>query len=371
MQHKKYVACAAAALMSVALGCSNDAPTPVSPSGAASGASGAGPAGETLKATAPTPQSPVNNQQPDSLVLVAGKSSPTYSAGSSLSYAYEFEIRNSSGSTAVCPSTTVAGGSGSTVQAAPTNCNLEFEQQYSWRARAIFAGAAGPWSANSTFRAPAGGYIRGNEIMDPLTNGKTAGMISGPTQFIPGTGIQLLDHTSFVTYPLQQNLQEGEISMMILNGDEGNPGDKSKVFAMQEGPDINDITTDDYRMTAELRGRNYGAPGSVTFRIICGDGVSRDAERDQVNFNSSIWYFWRFTWRVGTARLEVKENGPNGRTVFDHTTGTGGHPYRPEPHLVHLGSPAGRGGLLDATMPGIIIKNLWVSNRPRPAFPGE
>ena len=170
---------------------------------------------------------------------------------------------------------------------------------------------------------------------------------------------------------MEQSLQEGEISMMILNGDEGNPGDKSKVFSMQEGPDVNDITTDDYRMTAEIRGRNYGAPGSVTFRIICGDGVSRDAERDQVNFNSSIWYFWRFTWRTGTARLEVKENGPNGRTVFDHTTGTGSHPYRPDPHFVHLGSPAGRGGLLDATMPGIIIKNLWVSNRPRPAFPGE
>ena len=60
--------------------------------------------------------------------------------------------------------------------------------------------------------------------------------------------------------------------MMVLNADEGNPGDKSKIFSMQEGPDINDITTDDYRMTAELRGRNYGAPGSVTFRIIPGDG---------------------------------------------------------------------------------------------------
>jgi hypothetical protein len=207
--------------------------------------------------------------------------------------------------------------------------------------------------------------------MDPLTNGRTAGSISGPTQFIPGTGIQLMDHTSFVTYALPDTLQEGEMSMMILNADEGNPGDKSKVFSMQEGPDINDITTDDYRMTVELRGRNYGAPGSVTFRIIPGDGDPRDAERQQVNFNSSIWYFWRFTWRGGVANLEVKENGPNGRTVFSHATGIGGHPYRPTPHMVHLGAPAGRAGLLDATMPGIIIKNVWVSSRPRPAFPGE
>jgi len=369
MQHKKLVACAAAALMAVALGCSNDSPTPVSPSGAEAGGSGAGPSGETLKATAPSPQSPVNNQQPDSLVLVAGKSSPSFSGGSP-AYGYEFEIRNSSGSASVCPSVKVAGGGGSSVQATPT-CSLEFDQSYTWRVRAFLGNANGPWSSNATFRAPAGGYVRGNEIMDPLTNGRTAGSISGPTQFIPGTGIQLMDHTSFVTYQLPENLQEGEMSMMILNADEGNPGDKSKVFSMQEGPDINDITTDDYRMTVELRGRNYGAPGSVTFRIIPGDGDPRDAERQQVNFNSSIWYFWRFTWRGGVANLEVKENGPNGRTVFAHSTGIGGHPYRPTPHMVHLGAPAGRAGLLDATMPGIIIKNLWVSSRPRPAFPGE
>ena len=369
MQHKKLVACAAAALMAVALGCSNDSPTPVSPSGAEAGGSGAGPSGETLKATAPSPQSPVNNQQPDSLVLVAGKSSASFSGGSP-AYGYEFEIRNSAGSASVCPSVKVAGGGGSSVQATP-NCSLEFDQSYTWRVRAYLGNANGPWSSNATFRAPAGGYVRGSEIMDPLTNGRTAGSISGPTQFIPGTGIQLMDHGSFVTYQLPETLQQGEMSMMILNGDEGNPGDKSKVFSMQEGPDINDITTDDYRATIELRGRNYGAPGTVNFRIIPGDGEPRDAHRSQVNFNSSTWYFWRFTWQTGVARLEVKEGGPNGRTVWDHATGTGGHPYRPVPHLVHLGSPPGRGGLLDATMPGIIIKNLWVSSRPRPAFPGE
>jgi hypothetical protein len=60
--------------------------------------------------------------------------------------------------------------------------------------------------------------------------------------------------------------------MMILGADEGSEGDKSKVFAMQEGPDENDVTDDDYRMTAELRGRNYATPGAVTCRIIYGDG---------------------------------------------------------------------------------------------------
>ena len=87
--------------------------------------------------------------------------------------------------------------------------------------------------------------------------------------------------------------------MMVRGADEGNPGDKAKIFSMQEGEDVSDITDDDYRMTAELRGRDYGAPGSVAFRIIPGDGEPRDGERHQVNFDSTRWYFWRFSWRTG------------------------------------------------------------------------
>jgi hypothetical protein len=370
MQHKKFVACAAAAVMAVALGCSNDSPSPVSPTGAETGGSGAGPAGETLKASAPTPQSPTNNNQPDALVLVAGKSSPSYASGTPPTYTYEFEIRNSAGTSAVCPSVTVPGGSGSSVSAAPA-CTLTFDQQYSWRVRALFAGAAGPWSANATFRAPAGGYIRDNEVMDPLTNGRTAGAVFGAVEFIQGQGARLVGPDSHITYRLPTNLQGGELSMMILGADEGSPGDKSKVFSMQEGEDEADITDDDYRFTAELRGRNYGAPGSVTYRIIAGDGVSRDGARVQLNFDSSRWYFWRFTWQTGSARLEVKQDGPNGNTIYSSSVGTGSHPYRPEPHFIHLGSPMGRAGANDATMPGIIIKNVWASSRPRPAFPGE
>jgi hypothetical protein len=370
MQQRKLVACVASAVLALAIGCSNDPESPTSPTSTSPGDSSAGPNGETLKATAPTPQSPVNNSTPDTLTLVAGKSQASYATGSAAAYSYEFEVRNSSGSAAVCPAVIVPGGSGTTVSASPT-CTLEFEQPYTWRVRAVYAGAAGPWSANASFRAPAGGYIRGNEVLDPLTNGRTAGEISGPTTFLPGQGLRLEDHSSFVTYRLPQNLQQGEFSMMVLNADEGNPGDKSKIMSMQEGPNIDDITTDDYRATVELRGRNYGAPGAVTFRMIPGDGEITDAHRTVVNFSSSLWYFWRFSWNVGSVRLEVKEGGPSGRVVFDQAHATSGHPYRPDPHYLHLGSPAGRAGWLDATMPGIIIKNVWASSRPRPAFPGE
>jgi hypothetical protein len=369
MQHRTLVACAAAALVAGTLACSDDSTTPVSPSSSQPGASAAGPDGSTLKATAPTPQSPTNNQQPDSLVLVATKSTPTFATATQVVYSYEFEIKNSGGST-VCNSGAVGGGSDANVSYTPT-CTLEFDQPYTWRVRAVSSGAVGPWSATASFRAPAGGYIRGNEVFDPLTIGRTVGDISGAVEFIQGTGVRLVGHDSFITYRLPQNLQGGEYSMMVLNGDEGNPGDKSKILSMQEGPNVDDLTTDDYRMTAELRGRNYGAPGSVTYRIIPGDGDPRDGHRIPLNFNSSRWYFWRFSWQTGIARLEVREDGPNGRAIYDTQIGTGSHPYRPDPHYVHIGAPIGRAGFLDATMPGIIVKNVWVSSRPRPAFPGE
>ncbi len=184
----------------------------------------------------------------------------------------------------------------------------------------------------------------------------------------PAKGAKLLGHDSFIRYRLPANLQGGEFSMMIKGADEGTEGDKSKVFAMQEGPDEGDITDDDYRMTAELRGANYGAPGSVTFRIIAGDGESRDGGRRQLNFSSSRWYFWRFSWQTGRARLEVKVDGPDGATIYNSEIGTGGHPYRPDPHYMYLGTPIGRAGAMDATLPGGVYKNVWASSRPRAPF---
>jgi hypothetical protein len=367
MQYKTLVLCASATALAVALACSKNPETPIAPSSSQSGVNDAAADGSTLKTTAPTPQSPVNNQQPDALVLTASKATASYNSSTPLSYV--FEIKNGAGTT-VCNSGMVGGGSEASVSYTPT-CTLDFDQPYTWRVQAAVANSRGPWSATASFRSPSGGYIRDNEVFDPLTNGKTAGNVVGPTQFVAGQGLKLIDFTSHVTYRLPVTLEAGEFSVMVLGADEGSPGDKSKIFAMQEGEDEGDITDDDYRFTGELRGKNYGAPGSVTYRIIAGDGVSRDGARVQINFDSSRWYFWKFTWQTGSATLQVREDGPAGRVIYNSTIGTGSHPYRPSPHFVHLGSPPGRAGVLDATMPGIIMKNVWVSSRPRPAFPGE
>jgi len=327
---------------------------------------GAAADGSTLKATTPSAVSPTGGVQADDpLVLTATKSSGKFT---DIALSYQFQIR--SGSNVVYDSgATGGGGSGNNVTHTAASAALNPDTDYTWRVRAVFQGAVGSWSSDASFKSPVGAFIRGNEVRDPLTIGRTVGEIRGPVQFIPGVGLKMLAHESHVLYRLPVTLQEGEFSMMILGADEGSEGDKSKVFAMQEGPNEGDVTTDDYRMTAELRGANYAAPGSVTCRIIAGDRVSRDCPRFQLSFDSTRWYFWRFSWRTGSARLEVRRDSETGGAIYDQTIGTGSHPYRPEQHFLYLGVPAGRAGLIDATLPGSTYKNVYVGPNGRPAFP--
>lgn len=371
MEQKKFVLCSAAALFALAVGCSKSAETPLAPSAALEGTAGAAADGSTLKVTAPTPVSPVNNAQPDGgVVLVASKSQGKFT---DVNPFYEFEIKNAGGAV-VYSKVTPGVGSGPNNVEHTVEGGLEFDAPHTWRVRAVALGATGPWSAAASFRTPSGGYVRDSELFDPLTNGRTVGITSGPVNFIPGKGVELIAHNSFVRYQLPVTLEAGEFSMMVTGIDEGSPGDKSKVMSMQEGG--GDITTNRFRFTAEKRGRSYSQPGSVTFRVISGNpdhasGKVNDGSRKVVPMNDESWYFWKITWGGNRAALEVRADSPSGRVLYASAVGMGGSAYRPNPHVLFLGQPIGRAGELDATIPGMIIKNAWASARPRPTFPGE
>jgi hypothetical protein len=294
----------------------------------------------------------------DPLTLVASTVTPKFT---SAVLTYRFEVR--SGSTVVASGT--AAGSGSSVSFTPAA--IEPDTAFTWRVRAEAQGAFGPWSSDASFRSPVGAYIRGNEIRDPLTIGRTVGTPVGPTQFVKD-GIELLTQSSRVTYQLPVTLEAGEFSLMVTGFDEGSPGDKSKIMSMQEGG--GDITTNDYRFTVEKRGRDYSIPGAVTFRIIVGGGEEHifDGARFGVPFSDERWYFWKTTWGPNFAQVEVKEDSPTGRTIYSQRVNTN-HAYRPQPHVIHLGSPVGRAGPSDASIPGTIYKQVYVGPGPRPNFP--
>ncbi len=77
----------------------------------------------------------------------------------------------------------------------------------------------GPWSMFGSFqsRRRIKGYIRGNELYDPLFNGETIGTIVDAVALRTGVGISLDSLGSYVAYQLQTPLIEGEFSMLAQN----------------------------------------------------------------------------------------------------------------------------------------------------------
>jgi len=359
MKHSKFVACASAALLAFAVACSQNSDSPVSPSAAQPGATEAAPDGSTLKVTAPVPVSPINNAQPDgSLVLIAQKAQGKFAG---VTPSYEFEIFR--GTTRVYTSGVTGGaGSGPDNVAHSVTTGLEFDEQYTWRVRAVLGGAVGPWSSSATFRAPAGGFIRGNEVFDPLTNGRTVGEPIGNVTFIPGVGVRLNDFHSHIRYRLPQTLTQGEFSLIVTGVATNTEGGKTKVFAMGEG--LADIVVNDRRMTVEKRG---DPPGIVAWRFITRDDQvdTEGAEREFVDFDERESYLWTATWN-GVFSVRIQRGGSNGPTIY-----LKGKPYDgvydPDPHYAFIGAPIGRTGPEGATVPGMIVRNVWISPRPRPA----
>src|SRR5919112_4195664 len=173
MHLKKLAICACAGSLALAVACGKSQPTtPVSPTTAVEGGgTAAGPDGSTLKVTAPTPVSPINNQQPDgALVLTATKAAGKFA---DIPVSYEFEIFNAANQRVYTSGVTGGAGAGPDNVSHTVAGSLEFDQPHTWRVRGVYQGAVGPWSAAASFRTPSGGYIRRAEIFDPLSNGRT------------------------------------------------------------------------------------------------------------------------------------------------------------------------------------------------------
>jgi hypothetical protein len=203
-------------------------------------------------------------------------------------------------------------------------------------------------------------------VFDPLTNGRTVGEIVGNVTFIPGVGVRLNDFGAHIRYHLPQTLTAGEFSLIITNVATNTEGDKTKVFAMSEG--LDDIVTNDRRMTVEKRG---DPEGIVAWRFITRDDQvdTEGAEREFVAFDPGQAYLWTATWN-GIFNLRIQRGGASGPTIYNkgkHYQGV----YDPNPHYAFIGSPAGRSGITAATVPGMIVRNVWISPRPRPASIGQ
>jgi len=244
---------------------------------------------------------------------------------------------------------------------------LEVDKTYTWRARAEYAGEPGPWSAAGSFMTPKDpeGYIRGNEVFDPLINGKSIGQIVGPATFIPGVGLRFDDRTTYVVYNLGATLEEGEFSVLTTNIKSlKGEVNKSKLFSMCQGDNCEgDLAVNVRRFTVEKRGT-----GEIAWRVITsGDQIDTVGdERVYVPLFEDETYFWRATWG-GEFNLVIRENGPTGPVIYDFGKSYDGY-YDPDPHFAFLGAPPHRSGPDNQSVPDVIYRGVWISGRPRPEF---
>ena len=376
-----FQAAAAVAAMATLVACGSKSPsTPTSPT----------PSAATL--TAPKLDAPSANAQLDTL-------RPTLSVQNATSdqpggtRTYEFQISDTTTFTAITSQsingfdatvgrTGVAEGTGGKTTFT-VDSDLQPTTVFFWRARAIQGSVTGPWSETFQFKSKLVGFNRAGELYDPLIHGETVGTIVGSATFVPGKGIRLGNGQSYVKYLLPATVTSGEFSMDVEGLAANGPGDKAKVFGMQEGQD--DFITNRYRVDIQYRGVLGFPPNAITFRALYGDGddLGKRYEPDTNTRMNSVFllnpantYYWKAIWG-SEFRVTVRDGGANATTGINGTTlynigmpslkGT----YSPSSHYAYLGAPVGRSGTESASIGGAIYRNVYIGNKPRPGTLGS
>src|SRR5262245_25903254 len=159
--------CLAAGAAAVACSGSGPAGSPTTPSGAGSPLN---PDGSNLKIAAPTLNAPANGAtfpgifQDQVATLTTNNVTGTYTT---FPVTLEFEVRNPANAVVSNPKVAAAGGA--TTSTTIPNSVLAGDTTYSWRVRATYNNAVGPWSGSRTFRTALAAGCSGQTCIDPLT----------------------------------------------------------------------------------------------------------------------------------------------------------------------------------------------------------
>ena len=315
MKHRSLSFMCVSVLVAATVACNDSSKSPAEPTPPAQGAD--------LKASAPSPQSPVNDQKVSGQVtLTAGTA--TLQFGSGVALQYRFQVLN--GSTVVATSNLM----NSPQWTVPTQ--LAGNQRHTWQVRAEAQGAAGPWSSAASFIAPDPAIID-----DPLTNGRTVGIQRGG-QFIPGQGWQstsLFDGIDYDIETCSNCTVEFDVTNFGKKEGEGFNRDL-KWMSMGDASAFGDFATfrnHPWKMHLEQRGDGDGTGMKMIWRNgDAGEGDPGDhtGKLDSgPNWQSNQVFHFRVSWNPDGFTAAV-----NGQIWFED--GFNGA-YAPPRHRVSLG----------------------------------
>jgi hypothetical protein len=323
--------------------CNAKPATPVAPTPAETSA----PDGSTLKASAPSAQSPVNDEKIQTAVVVlrAGAATLQYESPTPVNLQYRFQVMGPGGS--VVHEQLV---NGTTYEVTAT---LVDDARHTWRVRAEAQGEAGPWSSTASFvtRDPA-------LINDPLTNGQTVGSPIGGT-FCPGdprcpagvSGWMSTSCTDGLNYDIP-TCDDCTMEFDITNIGKGEGvacGNDVKFVSMARAGDFGSFgafrdspwkvqliqRADGAGTELEIVWRNgkaseHGNPGDHRIKMPRGSGGP--------NFRDTSVFHFVLKWTAGPPggyHISVgTDGGPQVPYLID---GFGSHPYAPPNHRVQLG----------------------------------
>jgi hypothetical protein len=348
---RRFLVLSATMLVALSVACQKSkALTPTIPSGGTVTPSD----GSTLKASAPSPQSPVGDVRLQTFTtptLTAGAAS--FTNGGSGTLQYRFQLLSDTGA--------VVQDSGLRTAAnwTPT-INLDFDKRYQWQVRAEMDGASGPWSARASFLSPNGGFIRGQDVFDPLTNGQTVGLRRGG-HFVSGSngGWEADGLGDALDYDIPTcSACKVEFDVTNFGGGEGvSISVDVKWFSMGDASawgGFLPFRDHPWKMHLEQRSDGDGTGMQVIWR---NGGADADTGGDPDfgdhrgkflsggpdwghSFDNKVWHFV-IEWTTLTYKITIGELGKPGVIWFPGAGSSGyfanNHPYAPPNHRIELG----------------------------------
>jgi hypothetical protein len=327
--------------------------------------------------TAPALDTPTDDQQLSSLrpELTVKNGTTSQATGTRT---YEFQIADNSGFSPIAISGTGVAENSSGMTSFAVAEDLQPTTRMYWRVRMVQGTTNSDWSTVGKFKTRLVGFNRPGELYDPLVHGETVGTCVGSCTPVADKGLRLNDVRSYVVYTLPQTVPVGEISMEVEGLGPNGPGGKPKIFQMLDS--ANTIpSASKHMINAQYRGRPGNPDFSVAFKAVLGSSSSSSivepdlAKRGQSVFmlDPSRTYFWQGIWDAKSFRLVIREGGSEGTVLYDYKmSGSGSGAFGPSPHYVFLGSNYEQFTPLTGTFPGMIVRNVWVGSRSRPASLG-
>ena len=332
-------------------------PTPTSPSPQ-----------PTRTVAAPAASAPVNGEQLiDTAIVLKATNAQTTGSVQNVKYRFEWSEVDTfpEGSRTGFKDEVDQGGDTTSFQITDT---LKPGFKYFWRVRAASGDVTSEWSATASFVTLNKGFIRGQDIYDPLTNGVTVGARVGGT-FVANQGWKATSPSDGIDYDIPT------CTACTVEFDVTDFGKKAGValrqdlkwLSMGDGSTLGSFTgfrNHLWKMHLEQRSDEDTGMKLIWRNGSDGNGDPGDHEgrlQPTMNWRSAAVFHFTITWTPGSYEVSVGEVNADGSLTGNRVWFQGGfaRAYAPPNHRVSLGTRS-----RSETIPG-----LWRNVRIYPGPP--